>query len=327
MLLSIAIPTYNRASYLDRCLNSITRQINGIQYQVELLVVDNASTDNTYEIVEKYINQGYNIKYSKGETNKGIDFNILQCYHLSTAKYVVAFGDDDILYDGVLQCLEKLLVDDYGIIYIENNNITNDDFNSIKVQESGFHFKSFDSSFKTLNTINYYITYTSGCIINKKYFDVNFDYVGCFVALTPCILKAILNSKKNACVSTKCIGYQTENSGGYKLIDVFAYNLNEVMLKEIKDKRIISCINTHLLLGFFPIWMILFKQNKKNYKHFFIANEDPVKKLRIAYNGSFLFWFAIMPIKLLPIKIAKQYVLFLYLIKKGYTFFNNKFIS
>lgn len=107
MLLSIAIPTYNRANYLDRCLDSITRQIVEIDYQVELLVVDNASTDHTFEIVEKYIKRGFQIKYSKGETNKGIDYNILQCYHLSKGKYVVAFGDDDILYDGVLKRLEK----------------------------------------------------------------------------------------------------------------------------------------------------------------------------------------------------------------------------
>jgi glycosyltransferase involved in cell wall biosynthesis len=319
MLLSIAIPTYNRANYLDRCLDSITRQIVEIDYQVELLVVDNASTDHTFEIVEKYIKRGFQIKYSKGETNKGIDYNILQCYHLSKGKYVVAFGDDDILYDGVLKRLEKLLRDDFGIIYLENNNIPKNNFDAIYIDESIFKYKVYDSTFKTFNSINYYITYTSGCIINKNCFNIDFEYIGCFVALSPCIIKAITNANHNAIVHTKCIGFQPENSGGYKVVDVFAKNLNQVMEKEISDKRIISCINTHLLLGFFPIWMIRFKQNEKINSHFFSEDEKPYKKLKLIYKKRWLFWFTITPVMIMPVKIAKQYVLFLLMLKRLYS--------
>lgn len=57
-VLSICIPTLNRADYLDECLNSIVNQdIFRSTSLVEVVVSDNASTDNTKEIVEKYIKQ------------------------------------------------------------------------------------------------------------------------------------------------------------------------------------------------------------------------------------------------------------------------------
>ena len=50
-LLSICIATYNRASYIGETLDSIIPQLDD---DVELLVVDGASTDNTEDVVRKY---------------------------------------------------------------------------------------------------------------------------------------------------------------------------------------------------------------------------------------------------------------------------------
>lgn len=49
-LLSICIPTYNRMSYLERLVNCLTKQIAVINKEkniVELIIIDNASEDNT----------------------------------------------------------------------------------------------------------------------------------------------------------------------------------------------------------------------------------------------------------------------------------------
>lgn len=317
MKLTIAIPTYNRADYLDRCLRSLVRQLPNLNYDVELMVHDNASTDHTKAVVDGYIAEGFDIAYFTNTDNKGIDYNILQCYKHASGDYVVAFGDDDILYDGVLNGLDELLAQDYGIIYLQNNNIPADNPLDVRIQNDAIRFKKYKGAFAILNQINYYFTYTSACIINRKYFDVDDSYVGCFVALTPCILKAIQRAPENIYVNTPCIGFQPENSGGYKVIDVFAVNLNEVMKKEISDRRIIRCINTHLLLGFFPIWMIRFRQNKSVNSHFF--KENPLVALKRVYKDRFLFKLTILPAAYLPIKLAKQHYNLCLLIKRIYT--------
>ena len=51
--LTIAIPTFNRANYLNKSLECIVSQLNAFS-NVELIVIDNASTDETYKVCQKY---------------------------------------------------------------------------------------------------------------------------------------------------------------------------------------------------------------------------------------------------------------------------------
>ena len=53
-LVSICIPTYNRAPYLKKCLDSLVCQPEFQQGLVEIVVSDNASTDDTEKVAEAY---------------------------------------------------------------------------------------------------------------------------------------------------------------------------------------------------------------------------------------------------------------------------------
>ena len=64
-LLTIAIPTNNRAKYLDKSLTHFTKQLSISNKNIDLIVSDNCSSDNTEEVVNKYIQLGYNIQYIK----------------------------------------------------------------------------------------------------------------------------------------------------------------------------------------------------------------------------------------------------------------------
>ena len=68
-LLSICIPTYNRAEYLGRSIASLVSQREFHGEDVELVISDNASTDNTEEVVARYQKLYDNIIYSKNEEN------------------------------------------------------------------------------------------------------------------------------------------------------------------------------------------------------------------------------------------------------------------
>lgn len=54
-LLSIAIPTYNRASVLTLCLDTILAQADPFGEEIEILVSNNASTDQTAAIIQDYV--------------------------------------------------------------------------------------------------------------------------------------------------------------------------------------------------------------------------------------------------------------------------------
>ena len=72
-LLSICIPTYNRAEYLVKSIESIIDQEEFKLGQVEIVISDNASEDDTENVVKQYTNEYENIIYYRNTENIGND--------------------------------------------------------------------------------------------------------------------------------------------------------------------------------------------------------------------------------------------------------------
>jgi len=68
-LVSICIPTYNRSKYLKQTIESLVVQDEFISGRVEIVISDNASTDNTEEVVKIFTEKYTNIKYYKNVDN------------------------------------------------------------------------------------------------------------------------------------------------------------------------------------------------------------------------------------------------------------------
>ncbi|MBU2540178.1 glycosyltransferase [Patescibacteria group bacterium] len=99
-LLSIAIPTYNRAVYLKNLLDYIIPQIKD---GIEICVSNNGSSDNTREVVmnfkEKYPDL---IKYNENKEDLG-DRNLFQVMEMSEGDYIWLFADDDSIIPNGLE--------------------------------------------------------------------------------------------------------------------------------------------------------------------------------------------------------------------------------
>lgn len=91
-LVSIVIPNYNGGNYIGQAIESA---INQTYKNIEIIVVDNASTDNSVYIVEKYLNN--NVKLIKNKSNMGIVKNHNKAIELSNGEYVVVLSSDDYL--------------------------------------------------------------------------------------------------------------------------------------------------------------------------------------------------------------------------------------
>ncbi|MEH2394449.1 MAG: glycosyltransferase family 2 protein [Nostoc sp.] len=100
-LLTIAIPTYNRAKLLDKQLAWLAQAIKAFEDECEILVSDNCSTDNTQEVIQKWQLTLSNItfKSNKNSKNLGVVKNIMYCLNSTTTKYVWTIGDDDPIQD------------------------------------------------------------------------------------------------------------------------------------------------------------------------------------------------------------------------------------
>ena len=105
--LSICIPTFNRASHLSNCLQSIISMKKPKGFQFEICISDNGSNDNTKEIVFNAKKSIY-INYSKNESNLGIPRNFLKVVSMAVGEFVWLIGDDDLLLPHTLDTLEVL---------------------------------------------------------------------------------------------------------------------------------------------------------------------------------------------------------------------------
>ncbi|MDF5726959.1 MAG: glycosyltransferase family 2 protein [Rhizonema sp. PD38] len=96
-LLTIAIPTFNRAKLLDKQLAWLAQAIKGFESDCEILVSDNCSTDNTQDIVKKWqaVLSTVTFHYNRNSENVGVLKNIACCLKVATTKYVWTIGDDD----------------------------------------------------------------------------------------------------------------------------------------------------------------------------------------------------------------------------------------
>jgi abequosyltransferase len=104
--LSICIPTYNFGAFIGATLESIAQQANG---EVEVVVVDGASTDNTEEVVRSFQTLLSNLSYHRLEKKGGIDHDLARTVALARGEYCWLLSSDDVLVSGaVVRVLNEL---------------------------------------------------------------------------------------------------------------------------------------------------------------------------------------------------------------------------
>ncbi|WP_417068870.1 glycosyltransferase family 2 protein [Niveibacterium terrae] len=119
-LLSICIPTYNRAPFISELLLSIE---NNFLDNVEVVVSDNASDDETPSIVESFIDRGMPIKYFRNDTNIGADRNFDSCVRKASGRFCWFIGSDDVMVDGSLGIILKKISENQDVdVFLVNKS-------------------------------------------------------------------------------------------------------------------------------------------------------------------------------------------------------------
>lgn len=117
-VLSICLTTFNRARYLDSLLADLAARTGELGCSYELLIGDNASNDDTADVVSRYEHL-LNIHYFRRPENVGGARNLSQLFDVAQGRYVVYLADDDLLIPSVLGRYIAYLEDhpDVGAIF------------------------------------------------------------------------------------------------------------------------------------------------------------------------------------------------------------------
>lgn len=99
-IVSVITPVYNVERFIDRTLGSILKQ----SYKnIEILLIDDCSTDQSAEIIAQYIDKYSNIIYHKLEKNKGAAVARNTAINLAKGRYVAFLDSDDMWCEGKVE--------------------------------------------------------------------------------------------------------------------------------------------------------------------------------------------------------------------------------
>lgn len=153
---SIIITNYNRAKFIDRAIRSCLDQILFSNIEIEIIVVDDGSTDESEKIINMYKDS---IIFIKHEKNRGVAAASNTGLAQATGDFVIRLDADDFF--------NKMSIYLLSIILIENNDIDYVYTDHYRVNDMGFKIDRVQ-----LNTEEILYEHGAGVLFRKKIFDV-----------------------------------------------------------------------------------------------------------------------------------------------------------
>lgn len=303
LLLTIAIPTWNRATYLRTLLTQIQQQRSALAgHPLELLVCDNHSDDDTPDVVTEASQLGYPIRYVRHPENIGSDCNIATCFNLALGRYVWVMGDDDLPVDGTLPWLIELLTtSNHALLYLRPFGF-DQNFRAEQPRTRGRDVSTADLG-EFLAKIGSQLTLISAMIVNKSLIpELNArEFCGSNLVQVEVYLSAARQLSKYFYSTHYRVAYKRNNFGPYDSSSVFVENLNKILDRHEQrglPAAALQRLQASMLLRYFPQHALKMRWVRDQY----------CKPSHVMFRARFgrrpLYWLLVDPIFAAPRPIA-----------------------
>ncbi len=225
ILVSICIPTYNRAEILDKTLASLVLETSFLVGQIEICISDNASLDNTEEVVQKYAAKYKNIIYHRNQVNTGIiDDNFPIAGSLASGTFIKFLNDYAYFISGELDHLIQFIESnktEKPILFFPNNNIRD--------KTSIIYCDSLDSFVQKSSFWTTWI-FTAGFWREDFLSIIDRDrYAKKFMWCPDNYLRLVNSGRKVIIYNVKICKFHTlKHKGGYNMYEIFIDNYLEL---------------------------------------------------------------------------------------------------
>ena len=295
-LLSIAIPTYNRAGILNHALELLVSQLIDLK-GVELIISDNNSADNTRAIMESWKSRYpslISVFYQK--SNTGFYGNFRKCKELAKGKYIWILSDDDHVVNGAIEKVYSVLRDCSPDVLFLDNKLEADSIEKSKCTLDELVLKK-----------NLRLTLISATIFqNSLTCDAEvFEQFRRSSFIGFALLISIRSKSTTATIlSNKIFNERKARPGGYNYYKVFVIEMSDIfkyMNSVSYKKEGINAIKRNILLKLILkryVYQKLYGKLDGSLKTFSIPM---INKLIHKYYKSFLsYWLLFLPLTLLP---------------------------
>jgi abequosyltransferase len=312
-LLTIAIPTYNRACYLRELLSVLFDQLI-TERRVELIISDNASPDETPALVEEYQKRGLQIRSIRHEINIGPDANFLRCFEMARGKYFWLFGDDDVIVPGgISQILSLLARDDYALVYV-NPYVFRKDYVAEKTSDRFGRFAEIlPNGLHLTRKVGAMLTFISAVIVNKESFAGSVQYplsnlVGTNLIQLGWVCPVLASGLRVLLVWEKIVGGRAGNCAGWGACQVFGVNLRMVAAATTESNSNITAeLCNRTLQNWFPDTIMEIRQGVTTD----LLPENMRATLEPIYKTNWRYWIYVYPLITTPLAFARGWYAFI----------------
>jgi abequosyltransferase len=309
-LLTIIVPTYNRADNLALLLETLRVELAGLQEDVTVLVSDNASTDATPEVVAAARAAHPALLAQRHERNLGPDGNFCACVEHVSTRYFWIIGDDDLPKRGVIAKVVQLLRrTSPALVYLQSEWV-----NPIVGSEQGEPVGTLEAGVMDAEAfarrVNVWFTFISGVVVDRSLLVQELGpqsirrFTGTSLVQLGWILPLLSHHHRFVFVSNRCVLATKDNTGGYPLMTVFGVRfariVNDVFGRDSHFARLLIGGNIlHYLPGL--IWGA---RTAPSGRH---DQEDVWPAMRAELGHRPLFWLLLMPLGRFPLWLAQPF--------------------
>lgn len=178
---SVIIPVYNGEQYIEKCLDSVLNQLTNLNIKVEILIIDDGSTDSTVFKCEKKLSD-YSNSHIYSKKNEGLLLSIRYGLRKASGEWIVFIDADDYIEEHFFQTLERYKANypETDMIII-GNKVVDDDGRYIK--ENTHIFKD-GQVFTDKGKYNLFLELSTSTRINsiwrkvakRSVYDIDTDY-------------------------------------------------------------------------------------------------------------------------------------------------------
>lgn len=167
-LVSVVVPTYNRSRYIKACLDSVfSQEAQGKNFDIEVIVIDDGSTDNTSEVVQSY---GNKVQYKRIRNSGGPAKPRNMGISMAHGDYIAFLDADDMWLEGKIKW-QLGLMEDNRLLALSSTNAEFIDseghsLNRLVVEKK---YVPEEFTFESLLEVNFMCT--SGVMVRSSVFD------------------------------------------------------------------------------------------------------------------------------------------------------------
>ena len=317
-LLTIAIPTFNRADQLEALLHVLEPQAARAP-EIEIFVSDNASEDHTPEVIalarQRFAASGARLRTHRHPVNLGSDTNFAFCYRQATGTFFWMCGDDDLIVPNAVDEILSLLKSSDGqpaeldMVYATSYGYR-EDYRAERAEDPlGRHVHAIADPHLFALVVNIMFTFISGIVVNRDRFqklsrETPESFIGTNLVQLSWCLPLLLNHRRSAVLWTRPVAARIGNAHGYSLGRVFGKQLAEVVQRLLPGRPDLSGpILNVALRRWFPSVAIEARSNVTDR----LRLEEAHRELCAAYGQNPRYWLFTYPALKLPLPAARLY--------------------